>query len=75
MASLRGRHVDVIRLGVYRPVKVATLVANALEQGQHQRLTKKDVVEVVVQGVREGLVALDDLQDNVRTEARKVLNE
>ena len=74
VAALRGRHVDVVRLDVHRLVKVASLVANALEQGQHRRLTKRDVVEVVAKAVREGLVVLADLQDDVRAEVEKGLN-
>ncbi|HVQ74451.1 MAG TPA: hypothetical protein VMT79_02825 [Candidatus Binatia bacterium] len=54
-------------------MKVATLVAGALEEGQHRRLTKKDVVDVIAQAVRDGLVALDALQGNVRTEVQRVL--
>lgn len=74
VATLRPRHVNVVRLDVYRLVKVASLLANALNHGQHQRLTKREVVGVVVQAVREGLVALDDLQDSVRDEVQTFLN-
>jgi hypothetical protein len=73
VASVRHRHVDLVRLDAHRLVRVASLVADALDRGQHRRLTKREVVDVVAQAVGEGLVALDDLAEGVRAEVQRNL--
>jgi hypothetical protein len=44
VVSLRGKHVDVVKLDLGRLSKVATLLSQALAQGQHRRFTKREVV-------------------------------
>ena len=74
VTSLRDEHVDLVRLDLKRLGKVAELIAEAVGNGNHKRLTKKKVVEIVVQSVKDNLVAVDDLEPKVQEEVRKVLD-
>ena len=74
VASLRGDHVDLVQLDLKRLGKVAELIAEAVGNGNHKRLTKKKVVEIVVQAVKDDLVAVDDLEPKVQEEVRKALD-
>lgn len=71
VANLRSRHVDVEKLDMGRLSIVATLLAEALAQGQHRRLTKKEVIDIVVEAVRQNLVSVDELEPKVKEEIEK----
>jgi len=62
---LRSKHVDVVKLDLGRLSKVATLLSQALAQGQHRRFTKREVVEIIVAAVRQNLVSVDELEPKV----------
>ena len=69
--SLRSRHVDVAKLDLSRLSIAATLLAQALAQGQHRRLTKREVIEIVVEAVRQNLVSVDEFEPKVKEEVEK----
>ena len=74
VTSLRDDHVDLVQLDLKRLGRVVELIAEAVGNGNHKRLTKKKVIEIVVQAVKDDLVAVDDLEPRVRQEVRKVLD-
>lgn len=74
VASLRDRHVDLAKLDMIRLGKVARLIAAALTQNQHRRMSKKEVVEIIVEAVHQRLVDLADLKEKVREEVEKELS-
>lgn len=73
VVSLRSRHVDVAKLDVGRLSAVARFIADALTEGQCRRLTKKEVLKIVVEAVRQDLVPLDELEPKVRQEIEKTV--
>jgi hypothetical protein len=74
VTSLRGDHVDLVQLDLRRLGRVAELIAEAVGNGNHKRLTNKKVVDIVVQAVKDDLVAVEDLEARVQQEVRKVLD-
>jgi hypothetical protein len=73
VVSLRSKHVDVVKLDLGRLSKVATLLSQALAQGQHRRLTKREVVEIIVAAVHQNLVSVDALEPKVKDEIEKAI--
>ncbi|MFO1433985.1 MAG: hypothetical protein U1F76_28490 [Candidatus Competibacteraceae bacterium] len=73
VVSLRSKHVDVVKLDLGRLSKVATLLSQALAQGQHRRFTKREVVEIIVAAVHQNLVSVDELEPKVRNEIEKAI--
>ncbi len=73
VVSLRSKHVDVTKLDVGRLSTVARFVADALTEGQYRRLTKKDVLRIVVEAVRQDLVSLNELEPKVKEEIEKAV--
>ena len=73
VAGLRRKHVDVVKLDLGRLSKVAELTAQALTHGQHCRLTKKEIIEIIVEAVRQNLVSIDELQSKVKEEVEKAI--
>jgi len=73
VASLRSKHVDVVKLDLDRLSKVAILLSQALAQGQHHRLTKREVVEIIVAAVRQNLVSMDEFEPKVKEEVEKAI--
>lgn len=73
--SLQEHHVDLVRLDVKRLGKVAELLADAIRRGNHRRMTRKQVLSIVTEAVRDDLVPLKDLQCGVREEVQKALND
>ena len=71
--GLRNRHVDVANLDLHRLVAVGELIGDALGAKQHKRWTKKKVINLVVEAVRNELVLIDDLKENARVEVEKAL--
>lgn len=69
--SLRSRHVDIARLDLVRLGTVARLIAKAFSKNQHKRMTKKEVVEIIIEAVNKGLVGLRDLKPKVREEVER----
>jgi hypothetical protein len=64
----------VARLDVSRFAKVAQIIADALEANQHRRLTKKEVLAIVVEAVKKDLVSVDESEKKVRFEVEKVMD-
>jgi len=73
VVSLRKNHVDVTKLDLDRLCKVAVSVSQAISRGQHQRFTKKELINIIVEAVGKGLLSLSDLAPNVREEIEKEL--
>ena len=73
--SLQEHHVDLVRLDVRRLGKVAELLADAIHHGNHCRMTRKQVLAIVAEAVRDDLVPLKDLQRGVQEEVQKALND
>ena len=71
--SLRGNHVDVTKLDLDRLCRIAGWIADALARQQHKRFTKRELVFLIVEAVREGIVSLDDLAPKVKEEIGKKL--
>jgi hypothetical protein len=72
--SLQTSHVDLIHLDVKRLGTVAELISAAIERGDHRRMTKKQIVVIMVEAVHDHVVALDDLPPRVREAVQKSLN-
>jgi hypothetical protein len=68
VASLRGQHVDLIRLDVGRLATVATLVAGALTRYQQRRFTRREVIEIVVEAIHHDLLSVSALDPRMREE-------
>ena len=75
VASLREHHVDIEKLDLLRLGKVAQMVASAHRSNASHSMTRKQVIHLVAQAVRDGLVKLDDLQDKMKTEVEARLKE
>lgn len=50
--ALRGRHIDLARLDLGRPSRVATLVSQAVTGDHHRRWTKNEVLRILVAAAR-----------------------
>ena len=68
-------HVDVAFLDFGRLGNVAYRILAAIEAGQIRRLTKKGVARLIAKAVRERRVELADLEEKVRTEVSKLLED
>jgi hypothetical protein len=44
-----------------------------MAQGQHRRLTKREVVKIIVAAVRQNLVSVDELEPKVKEEIEKAI--
>ena len=64
--DLTKRHVDVVGLDHVRLGRVAESVASALEGGQWLRLSRQEVLRLLVQAVGDGRVEMARLQEKVR---------
>jgi hypothetical protein len=71
--SLRKHHVDIEKLDLLRLGKVAEMVAHAHRSNASYSRTKQEVIEIVVQAVRDNLVELDALKEKMREMVRKKL--
>ncbi len=71
--SLRGNHFDVTKLDLGRLCGVAKGIAEALSQRQHRRFTKKELIQIIVEGLRDDLVSINDLAPKVKEEIEKGL--
>lgn len=69
--SLRSNHVDVTKLDLGRLSRVATWIAEALTRHQHRRFTRKEIIEIIVEAVRDNLVLINDLCPTVKEEIEK----
>lgn len=66
--DLRGTHVDVVGLDHVRLGRVAESVASALGNGQSLRLSRSEVLQLLIGAVRDGRVDAGRLQKRVRVE-------
>jgi hypothetical protein len=64
--SLREQHVDVQKLDLVRLGGVATMVAYAHRSNAVLTMTKKEIIDLVAQGVRKNLVSLDALKGEMK---------
>lgn len=71
VVSLRDRHADVASLNLGRLTAVASLIAHAVANQQHKRLTKREVIKIVAAAVREQILKIDDLSEEIRKEIQK----
>ena len=72
--SLRHDYVDLVQLDLKRLGRVAELIAEAIGNGNHRRLTKKQVISIVAQAVKGGIVALESLEPDIRADLQKALD-
>lgn len=72
--SLSKEHVDVVCLDLLRLGTVAHLFHAAVQEERCYRYTKKEILNLLADAAKRGLLALGDLSDKVRQEVRKVLN-
>lgn len=68
-------HVDVALLDFGRLGSVAYRILAAIEAGQIRRLTKKRVAKLIAKAVREKRVELADLEEKVRIEVSRLLED
>lgn len=68
VTSLRQHHVDIEKLDLIRLGTVAQLVAVAHRSKASHTITKKQVVDLVTQAVKDGLVQVEDLKDKMKEE-------
>ncbi|MGH9802360.1 MAG: hypothetical protein ACRD82_18505 [Blastocatellia bacterium] len=73
IVSLRKFHVDAIKLDLARLCIVASSISEALSRNQHQRFTKKEITQILVEAARTGLLSLNDLAPKVREDIEKKL--
>jgi hypothetical protein len=66
--TLREHHVDVEKLDLTRLAKVAQMVADAHRSSASHTMTKKQVVDLVVHAVEDGLVNVTDLKEKMKEE-------
>lgn len=71
VVSLQDRHADIADLNLGRLTAVASLIAQAVAKQQHKRLTKKEVVTIVAAAVRDRLLKIDDLSEEIRKDLQK----
>lgn len=71
--TLREHHVDVEKLDLTRLGKVAQMVADAHRSSASHTTTKKQVVDLVVQAVKDGVLSIADLKDKMRKEVEAKL--
>jgi hypothetical protein len=75
VASLRLHHVDVEKLDVVRLGKVALMVVAAHRSNAGHLMTKRQVVDLVVQAVKDGLLKVADLKDKMKEEVAANLTD
>ena len=69
VVDLRERHRDLVRLDLVRLGAVGQIVARAVRaENRFRRLTRAQVLALLVKAVRAGRLRLDDLSDGVRTD-------
>jgi hypothetical protein len=73
IAALRDRHIDVEKLDYDRLGRVARLIVAALANDQHRRMSKKEVLDLVVDAVRGRKVSPHELKAQVRVEVEEAL--
>lgn len=69
--SLQSTHVDVAKLDLNRLSKIASWIADGLSQNQYRRFTKKEIIQIIIEAIRQDLVSLDDLAPEVKDEIDK----
>jgi len=74
VANLRDRHVDAVALDLVRLVGVAKLFASVVRSpGPIRRVIVSETAEILAEAVREGRLALGDLNVKVRELVKKKL--
>jgi len=64
VTDLKGLHLDAISLDLSRMEKLARILAEVIRNdGNHRRLTKEDILELLSQAVQEGRLCLNDFKD------------
>jgi hypothetical protein len=74
VASLRARHVDVVRLDLVRHGIVARIVSLAVAN-HHVRWRRPEVRAALVDAVRGELVSLEDVKPTLRNEVTQALGK
>lgn len=74
VALLRQHHVDVEKLDLVRLGRVAEMVAAAHRANASHSMTKKQVIDIVVQAVRDRLVAVADLKGEMKQKVDAALS-
>jgi hypothetical protein len=75
VASLREHHVDLEKLDFVRLGVVADMVASAHRLDAVLTISKKQVIHLVAQAVRDNLVSLDELKPDMKTKVETKLKE
>jgi hypothetical protein len=74
VAEMAKKHVDALHLDLVRLGNIARQIAAALRQGQHRRLTRKEVVRILADAVEAKVVGDEELKDKVREDVERELN-
>lgn len=75
VVSLRSRHVDICHLDLNRHTTVVRLVAAAIKNENIKRLSKKEVVAILVAAVRDGDLDPQQLKQSIKDELAKALEK
>lgn len=67
VADLVDSHVDICKLDYYRLGLIANCVLDAVNDGQHQRFTKNEVQNLLINAVNLQRINLDELAVDIRT--------
>ena len=73
VATLRERHVDITLLDYVRLGKLASLFMRAIISKQCMRLSKKQVIEIIKEAVKNKRISLEILKEKVRADVEKAL--
>lgn len=71
IADMVKKHMDALRLDLVPLGKVAQQVAEALHQGQHRRLTRKEVLRILADAVQAKVVEVGALEEKVREDVER----
>ena len=69
------QHVDVYRLDYVRLGKIASRIATTIKAGNHLRLTKGSLTRLLATAVKQGRIDLDRLEDRIKAEVQKLIDQ
>ena len=73
--DLVKQHVDVYRLDYVRLGKIASRIATAIKADGYIYLTKKSLTQLLVTAVKEKRIDLEELEEKVKVEVQKLLDQ
>ena len=73
VTNMVGRHVDVCRLDYVRLGKIARCIADAIREDRYKRLTKRNILRLLVSAVEQRRVDMTALGEKVYNEVHRLL--